>query len=82
MEDLTVVPDDLLEMAKELEPQFPICTIDCISWKLEHQDCRGCKYFEKCKYFVLGLDVGTKRAIKKFKKPRGLLGELFWDDGE
>jgi len=65
MEDLSVIPDDLLKMATEVEPQFPICTADCIFWKLEHQDCRECEHFLKCKYFVLGMEIGTKRAFKK-----------------
>lgn len=61
MQDLSVVPDELLKMATEVEPQFPMCTADCISWRLEHQDCRGCKHFSNCKYFVLGLEIGAKR---------------------
>lgn len=67
MANLSVVPDDLLEMIKEKDPQFPLCTGECVIWSLEHKDCQGCKHWPICGSFILGLEIGTERyGIRSF----------------
>lgn len=63
--DLSSVRDDLLELIKEVDSEFPLCTADCLTWKLEHPDCRGCQHWPRCRDFVLGMEIGTTRVLKK-----------------
>lgn len=69
MTDLSTVSDELLEAIRELDPEFPLCTADCMTWKLEHRDCKGCKYFLRCRDLILGMEVGTALLIKKMFNP-------------
>lgn len=59
--DTSVMPDDLLEMIGEREPQIPICTAECVAWSLEHKDCQGCQHWPMCGSFIVGLEIGAKR---------------------
>jgi len=64
MDDLSVVPNDLLEMVKVSDPDFPLCSAKCIIWRLEHSKCSGCEYYTRCKDFILGLQVGQSRTLR------------------
>lgn len=65
MKDLYVISDELLQALKELDPNFPLCSIDCVTWKLEHLNCKGCQHHSRCSDFVLGMEVLAARLGKR-----------------
>ena len=58
--------DDVLEILRREEPEFPMWTAECVIWNIEHHTCENCKHFKVCRAFVLGLEIGRYVYSNRF----------------